>query len=191
VNHRRVQQLVADHLLDRPGWERHPEQEFHFRHRDAGVHVMIYGSEVSVVFTPRDPGGRDRAVGASTRFFPQLSIDSALEVADALVFQRSVLAHQPNRGRSLTTSDILLLIALSDPGIGRHEAMAHLMWTCGLGGFVRPSTVTTINKAVLDLRAAGLLLPGTTERYLELTADGIRRARQLAGRFGLHPPARS
>ena len=88
MNHRHIAGQLAAALADRPGWERHLEH--HFRHRDTGVHLMVYGLEITVVFGKIEGGLHDKAVSASTRYYPKLGLAAALEVAEALVFQRTV-----------------------------------------------------------------------------------------------------
>jgi hypothetical protein len=100
VNHRDVAGQLAAGLEGQAGWERHLEH--HFRHRDAGVHLMVYGAEVTVVFGRLEGLLHDKAVSASTRYYPKLGTAAALEVAEALVLKRMLeqrLAHA-RAGRS-------------------------------------------------------------------------------------------
>lgn len=185
MNHKQVREAIASRLLTQPGWEQHPEHDHHFRHPPSGVHVLVYGQQVSVTFGRKQGSRYDKAVAASTRYFAELSVESALEVAEALVFRRLVLDHRPDRGRSMNTGDMLLLIALREPGISQHDALNHPLWTSGLSGFVRRPGTTTMHRATLELRSADLVQPNTAQRYLTLTDSGREVAEALAVAAGL------
>lgn len=84
MNQQEAERRVVAQLMQQPGWGKHPVHPFHYRHEAAGVHVMIYPTELSVVFGA--PGRQyDKAVSASTRHFPALAIASVVDVAHALV----------------------------------------------------------------------------------------------------------
>lgn len=89
MNHRTVAAQLADELLGDKGWDR--PLEHHLRHEGTGVHVLVYGARVEIVFGA-EPGHRyDKAVGTSTTYYPSTAIAAVLEVARALVFARQML----------------------------------------------------------------------------------------------------
>jgi hypothetical protein len=89
MNHHQMQDKLAERLAGRDGWEQHPKQPYHFRHVDAGVHIMVYATTVAVVFGPLEGQKFDKSVNASFTHFPALALDSMLEVAEALVAVRT------------------------------------------------------------------------------------------------------
>jgi hypothetical protein len=100
VNHREVRDRLAEQLLSQPGWAQHSEHDHHFIHVFTGVHVIVYPTEITVLFGAVEGQRYDKAVGASTRYHPSISIISVLEVAAALVTARQI-ARPPgpaNRG---------------------------------------------------------------------------------------------
>jgi hypothetical protein len=191
MNHRDVRKAVADRLLGQPGWEQHPEQDHHFRHLLAGVHVMIYGAEVSVTFGTHDKSSYDKAVGAKTTYFPSLAIASVLEVAEALVFRRNIQGAKIGKSQRLRTEDIALLLARQEPGISLDDVLAHPIWVSGIGGYARRPTAGGLYRSVLDMRVSGLLYPYTNEHYLRLTPEGQEEADKLAARLDVRCPART
>lgn len=88
MNHAIVMAQLSGRLSTRAGWERHPERDHHYQHLETGVHILVYLDSVAVTFGRSGDHHLDRAVSASTRFYPLLAICSILEVADALVCGR-------------------------------------------------------------------------------------------------------
>lgn len=94
MNHRTMQEKVAERLEGAVGWERHPTQPFHFRHLAADVHVMVYATSLAVTFGPGAGQRYDKSVNASFVHFPSLALDSTIEVAQALVTARTTAARE-------------------------------------------------------------------------------------------------
>lgn len=105
MNHRLMRERLAAALATRPGWAQVPGEDHHFRHADAGVHLMVYGTEISLVFARLGDRSQERAVSASFRYSPSLALASILDVADAIVAVRlmkkaaAATEHQQLAGR--------------------------------------------------------------------------------------------
>ncbi len=86
-----VLERIARGLADEPGWDRLAGPQ-RFRHAATGVYIVVYGSEVAVVFGRDEVLRQEKAVCAKLAYYPGLAIASALEVARALVAQRLAAA---------------------------------------------------------------------------------------------------
>ncbi len=84
-----VYRRLAGRVAGQPGWAQDPLLAHQLCHAATGVRIMVFRTEISVVFTNPDGGAADLAVSASTRFFPEAAIVAAAEVARALVLART------------------------------------------------------------------------------------------------------
>lgn len=88
MKHSEVRDRIAGLLLDQPGWEQNPRIDHDFRHPHTGVHVLVYEAHIKITFGHLRDSNQDQAVTTSTRFFPNVAIASAVEIAEAMVAAR-------------------------------------------------------------------------------------------------------
>lgn len=185
MNHLDVAGAIARGLAGEPGWERHLPH--HFRHPGAGVHIMVYGQSISVVFGKFSAQRWDKAVVAGTKHTPVTGIESALEVARALVLVRQLAAPASPETPPVTARDILLLIAQRQGGVHFADVDGDPLW--GLLGWPRGPLATTVVQAASGLVEAGL---ATRQGWIvQVTDAGRARAEQLTEQLGLPAPATS
>lgn len=178
MNLRELTAALAAALDGEPGWQQRKDHQF--SHTATGVHIMVYGQELSVVFGPLQGQSWDKALAAKTTYTPTLALESTLEVARALVAART-----PRRARQ-TARDVLLLIALHRGEPANLDISDDPLWSAA--GWLDPPAHSTVVRAAVQLHAGGLLLQ---ENRLALTEAGRRQAEELAEDLGLEPATTS
>lgn len=180
---------LADQLLVQVGWIRHPERPGCFQHPETGLHVMVFPGEITLTLGADEHGRPDRGLSVRTAYYPQAGIDMIVEVAQALVLKRTVEAQRgrPRKGgMGLPAGDMLLVLCAQRGALTALEATDDPQWTM-LAGWPRKPAVSTITKAVYELRGAGLIDTGP-ERRARLTPTGYMAAVEIARRLRIPLP---
>lgn len=179
---------LADQLLVQVGWQRHPQRPGCFQHPGAGLHVLIFPGEIVLTFGVDGHDRPDKELSVRTTLYPQTGINMIVEAATALVLQRTLTAHR-GRGRKgpgwLPAGDMLLILCAQQGVLTAPEAAADPQWTI-VAGWSKQPAVSTVVKAVYELRGAGLLETG--DRRMRLTPAGGLAAAEIAHQLQLPLP---
>lgn len=185
-----LERLLADKLLSRPGWRRHERRPHSFVHADTSIQVILFDGSLTITLGRDAHDSDDKGLSTKSTLFPSAALEVILETVDALVLKRTIDSRRlrPRKGGiGLPAGDMLLLLCAQLGSVSSGEAVADPQWTL-LGGWRKNPAISTITRAVYELRGAGLIDTGWGDGRARLTPQGWREAAEIAARAGVTLP---